>query len=90
MALPENNSFSERIIELLFFLKVYKVYKFHKKTIYSVIGTIFYPVYRVFFTVMTTFTIISYLSSIFYAVDYAIYQNGGPLSDYIFLINDGT
>jgi len=90
MASPEQNSFSERIIELVFFLKVYKIYKFHKKTTYLVIGTSFYSIYKIFFTILVTFTVISYLSSIFYAIDYAIYTNGGPIAGDIWLVGMGT
>jgi hypothetical protein len=39
---------------------------------------------------MVTFTVISYLSSIFYAIDYAIYSNGGPLAGDIWLVGMST
>ena len=90
MASPEQNMFEERILELIFFFKIYKIYKFHKRVIYSIIGTVLYQVYRIFFTIMVTFTVISYLSSIFYAIDYGIYINGGPLQDFIWLIDMGS
>ena len=90
MASPQQNTFEERIFELLFFFKVYKIYKFHRKVIYSIIGTVLYPMYRIFFTIMVTFTVISYLSSIFYAIDYAIYMGGGPLSEFIWLVDMGS
>ena len=90
MASPDQNTLAERIIELFFFFKIYKIYKFHKKVIYSIMGSVLYSVYRIFLTIMVTFTVISYLSSIFYAIDYAIYSNGGLLQGYIWLINMGT
>jgi hypothetical protein len=49
-----------------------------------------YPVYRIFFTVLVTFSVISYLSSIFYAIDYAIYTNGGPIQGDIWLVGMTT
>ena len=63
---------------------------FHRKVIYSIIGTVLYPMYRIFFTIMVTFTVISYLSSLFYAIDYAIYEDGGPLSEFIWLVDMGS
>jgi hypothetical protein len=39
---------------------------------------------------MVTFTVISYLSSIFYAIDYAIYLNGGPIAGDIWLVGMST
>ena len=90
MASPEQNTLEERIFELVFFFKVFKIYKFHRKVIYSIIGTVLYPVYRIFFTIMVTFIVISYLSSIFYAIDYTIYQEGGPLSDFIWMVAMGS
>lgn len=90
MSSPEQNTFSERIMELIFFLKIYKIYKFHKKTTYVVIGTNLYPIYKIMFTIMMTFNVISYLSSIFYAIDYAIYSKGGPIAGDIWLVGLGT
>ena len=85
MASPEQNTYQERILELFFFLKIYKLYKFHKRIIYVLIGTTGYPVYKIFFTILSTFTMISYLSSIFYVIDYAIYTSNGILSPLIWL-----
>jgi hypothetical protein len=97
MSSPDEDTFGERVLELLFFFKVYKLYKFHKKTIFALIGTFLYPIYKVticifqvFFAILITFSMLSYLSSIFYAIDYAIYQFGGPLSSFIWLVDMGS
>lgn len=54
------------------------------------IGTSIYPTYKILFTIMVTFTVVSYFSSCFYAIDYAIYSDGGPLAGEIWLVNMDT
>jgi hypothetical protein len=69
-----NHSLAERIVELVFFFKIYKLIKFDLKCTYITIGTVWYPIYKVLRTLLIVFMVIAYIGSIFYAIDYNQYH----------------
>ena len=69
------NTIAERIVECIFFLKVYKLVKFDLKCTYFIIGTAFYPAYKLIRTLLIVFMVISYFGSIFYGLAYYELQN---------------
>lgn len=72
LAVP-NFSIIERVVELIFFFKIYKLVKFDIKCMYIVIGTKFYWVYKILRTLLIMFMAISYVGSLFYGLAYYLY-----------------
>lgn len=68
-----NKSIKEQIVELIFVGKVYKLIKFDLKCMYIVIGTPYYPFYKVLRTLLILLMVISYVGSLFYGIAYYLY-----------------
>ena len=69
-------SLGERIVEVIFLLKIYKLVKFDQKAMYFVIGTNFYILYKVIRTLLIVFMAIAFVGSLFYGVAYILYVQG--------------
>lgn len=68
-------SIGERIVEIIFVFKIYKLVKFDRKAMYFVIGTNSYIVYKVVRTLLIVFMAIAFVGSLFYGVAYILYAH---------------
>lgn len=68
-------SIGERIVEIIFVFKIYKLVKFDRKAMYFVIGTNSYIVYKVVRTLLIVFMAIAFVGSLFYGVAYILYSH---------------
>ena len=82
-----SNTIAERIVELIFFLKIYKLVKFDLKCTYLAVGTAVYPLYKVIRTLLVVFMVIAYVGSIFYGIAYALYSSNAPHQELIWIVN---
>lgn len=82
-------SLGERVVEVIFLFKIYKLVKFDQKAMYFVIGTDFYILYKVIRTLLIVFMAIAFVGSLFYGVAYIMYVQGINV-DMLWIVNCGA
>lgn len=81
---------TEQIIEVIFIGKIYKLIKFDMKCIYILIGTWFYPIYKILRTLLILFMVISYVGSLFYGIAYLLYKQDVQYCFLLWILDTGA
>lgn len=66
---------------------MYKLIKFDLTCTYNIVGTSFYPFYKLIRTLLILFMVISYIGSIFYGIAYYLYISDSPHQNLIWIVS---